>query len=103
MASFVKVAKKSDIPAGTSKQVELEDKGIAIAVYNVNGSYYALDGICPHMGGPLGEGDLDGNVVTCPWHGWQFDVATGNCVVRPGVKQTTYQVKAEGDDILVSL
>ncbi len=103
MPNFVKVAKKSDLPQGACKHVELEDKGISIALYNVNGNLYAMNGTCPHMGGPLGEGDLDGNVVTCPWHGWQFDVTTGNCVIRPGLKQTAYPVKAEGGDILVDL
>ncbi len=103
MGNFVKVSKKFDLPPGACKHIELEGKGIAIALYNVDGKFYAIDGTCSHMGGPLGEGDLDGNVVTCPWHGWQFDVVTGNCVIRPGTKQTTYSVKTEGDDILVEL
>jgi nitrite reductase/ring-hydroxylating ferredoxin subunit len=62
-----------------------------------------MNATCPHMGGPLGEGDLDGNVVSCPWHGWQFDVMTGNCVIRPGLKQDIYPVKVEGDDLLIDL
>ena len=103
MAELLKVAKKTDVPEGTCKHVELEDRGIAVALYNVGGKLYAMDGTCPHMGGPLGEGDLDGNVVTCPWHGWQFDVTTGNCAVRPGTKQTAYPVKTDGDDILVEV
>ena len=49
-------------------------RGRVIALFNVDGTFYALDGVCPHQGGPLGQGTLEGCIVTCPWHGWQFDV-----------------------------
>lgn len=103
MSDFIKVAKVADFSGASCKHIELEDKGIAIALYSINGKFYAMDGTCSHVGGPLGEGDLDGNVVSCPWHGWTFDVMTGNCLIRPGVKLATYEVKTEGDDILVKL
>ncbi|MBI4549934.1 MAG: Rieske (2Fe-2S) protein [Candidatus Omnitrophica bacterium] len=103
MGEFVKVLKKSDLPENSCKQTEIGGKGLAVMVCNIKGAYHAMDATCPHMGGPLGEGDLDGNVVACPWHGWTFDVMTGNCLIRPGVKQSVYAVKTEGDDILVSL
>jgi nitrite reductase/ring-hydroxylating ferredoxin subunit len=103
MADLVKVAKASELPTGSGKQVEVEGKGISVAVFNVDGGFYVIDGTCAHVGGPLGEGGLDGNVVTCPWHGWQYDVMTGNCGVKPGVKQKSYPVKVQGDDIFVEL
>lgn len=99
MGEFVKVAKKGEIPADTGKYVEA--KGREIALFMVANKVYALQHTCPHQGGPLAEGGLDGNVVTCPWHGWQFDVTTGECTFNPSIKQETYCVKEEGDDILV--
>ena len=62
----------------------------------------AIDGICPHQGGPLAEGLLEGTTVTCPWHGWQFDVCTGKTPLGPKIKQPVYEVKVEGQDVLVA-
>jgi len=101
MANFVKVAQISDIPAGQGKCVEVEGKRIAL--FNVEGSFYALDDVCPHQGGPLGEGELMGNVVTCPWHGWEYDVTTGYNMFDTDVKQDQFEVKVEGNDILVAV
>ena len=101
MAQFVKVAKKGEIPADTGKCVEVQ--GRAIALFKIADKIYALNHICPHQGGPLAEGGLDGPVVTCPWHGWQFDVTTGECTFNPSIKQETFPVKEEGDDLLVQI
>lgn len=101
MAEFKKAIKKSELQPGTGKTVELD--GQSVALFNVGGKFCALDNTCPHQGGPLGEGDLAENVVTCPWHGWQFDVTTGSNLVNPEVKQKSYEVKVEGDDVLVSV
>ena len=87
MAEFV-VANADEIPAGTGKTVFAGEK--AIALFNVSGKFYALDNTCPHRGGPLGEGELDGCILTCPWHGWQFDVTTGEST--SGTQATTYKV-----------
>lgn len=103
MSSFVKVAKVADFASANCKHVEMEDKGISIGLFSIDGKIHAMDGTCPHLGGPLGEGLLDGNVVACPWHGWTFDVMTGSCRIRPGVKLATYEVKIEGEDIFVNL
>ncbi len=78
-----KIARCADIPDGKSTIATLED-GREIAIFNVNGQFYALDNRCPHMEGPLGEGEMEGCMVTCPWHGWQFDVKTGACQNMPG-------------------
>jgi nitrite reductase (NADH) small subunit len=71
VAEFVTVADLSELKPGECKTVEAD--GRAIAIFNVAGVVYALENVCLHQGGPLGDGDLDGNVVTCPWHGWQYN------------------------------
>jgi NAD(P)H-dependent nitrite reductase small subunit len=101
MASFVKVAQASEIPAGQGKCVEVGDKRIAI--FNVDGTYYAIDDVCPHQGGPLSEGELSGTTVTCPWHGWEYDVTTGVNRDDSDVAQEKFAVKVEGNDILVEV
>ncbi len=101
MGIFYKAAKKQDIEPGQSAVANVQ--GIPIALFNVEGSFYALHNLCPHRGGPLGEGELSGSEVTCPWHAWQFDVKTGQNPESPHSKVKTYPVKVEGDDILVEL
>lgn len=101
MAEFVKVAATGDIPEGEGRCFDVGDQQVAI--FNVEGTYHALDNVCPHQGGPLGEGELDGKMVTCPWHAWDFDVTTGENSEDPDEKQTVYPVKVDGDDILVEM
>ena len=96
---FVRVASKGEVPAGKICEVHAGDKAIALA--NVAGKYCAISGICLHQGGPLGEGELEGQVVTCPWHGWQFDVTTGKVAPNQGMGVETYPVEVRGDDIFV--
>ena len=100
-ATFTKVATRSDIPAGSGKVIEAN--GQAIAVFNCDGMYYATENTCKHRGGPLGEGTLAGQTVTCPWHGWEFNVASGACQMDESIKLRTFQVKVDGDDILVAV
>ncbi len=100
-AMMTKVANVSDIPAGSGKVVEVD--GTSIAVFNCEGSFYAIENTCKHRGGPLGEGQLSGKTVTCPWHGWQYDVTSGVCTMNPSIKSQTFAVKVDGDDILVSV
>lgn len=99
MGDFVRVASTADVKPGQAVVVEVNGK--TLAVFNVDGAFHAIDNTCVHRGGPLGEGDIHGNVVACPWHGWQFDVTTGECVKNPAAKVEVYQVKVEGDDITV--
>lgn len=101
MGNFKKAAGRADIPEGRGKAVTLE--GNAVALFNVGGTFHAIDNTCKHRGGPLGEGELDKSQVTCPWHGWQYDVTTGECMTAPGVIQKKYNVKVEGDDILIEV
>jgi nitrite reductase (NADH) small subunit len=99
MADFVSVAKVSDILPGQGKTIAVDGK--PIAVFNVGGTFYAIDDTCLHRGGPLGEGELEGNVVTCPWHGWKYDVTTGLSTWNSAVKVGCYPTKIEGDDLKV--
>jgi len=101
MGNFIKAALTKDIQDGSGITVELEGK--SIAVFNSNGKFYAIDNTCKHRGGPLGEGSLDGNVVTCPWHGWQFDITNGNCVTNPAGKINGYALKIERENILIEI
>ncbi len=99
MADFVAVAKVSEILSGTAKVVVV--LGHPVAVFNVDGSFHAVSNVCLHRGGPIGEGMLDGFVVTCPMHGWEYDVRTGGNLANPVARLRTYAVKVEGDSILV--
>jgi len=101
MSEFRKIVAKSEIPAGSGKAMEVD--GNSLAIFNVEGNFYAVDNTCLHKGGPLGEGSLDGSVVTCPWHGWNYDVKTGANIENPEVKVKAYEVKLEGDEILVKV
>ncbi len=93
------VAKLSAIASGSSCQVEID--GERVALHNVDGEIFATSGSCPHQGGPLAEGDIEAGILTCPWHGWRFDIKTGECLTAPGERIACHKVKAEGDDIYV--
>ena len=99
MAEYVKVAATADVAPGTGLVAEVN--GQAIAVFNVDGTFYAMDNTCVHRGGPLGEGELEGEAVTCPWHGWQYNVKTGACITNPSAAVKCYQLKVEGTDVEV--
>lgn len=97
---FVTVARVGEILEGGVKVVRLEDQ--AIAVFLIDGAYYALDDVCTHDGGPLAEGTLDGCIIECPRHGAKFNVKTGAVVALPAISAVpTYAVKIDGDDIKV--
>ena len=97
--AFVKVAALSSLPPGSVTEVTLGENSYAIC--NVNGELHALDGICPHAGGPLGQGNVQDNMVICPWHEWAYDCRTGENDFDPAVKLDLFPVKADGDDILI--
>ena len=99
MSDFVTIAKVSNVREGEGKVVEVNGKEIAL--FNVEGKFYAIDNACRHKGGPLGESVLDGTTVTCPWHHWQYNVMTGISPVNPQIKVDTYEVKVEGDEVKV--
>lgn len=96
----VRVASEKDIPAGQCVVVEV-DADLTVAVANVDGRFYAVDNLCPHRGGPLGEGQLTGTVLQCPWHGWQIDVTTGSMVQNPAVKTSCFPVVVEDGEVSI--
>jgi nitrite reductase (NADH) small subunit len=96
-----RIAFVADCPPGACLEAVAEDR--IVALFNVDGRFYALDGVCPHQGGPLGKGRLEGCVVTCPWHGWQFDVRTGQHQISATIKQECLPTRVDGDDVLVEL
>ena len=102
MANFVRAASVDDIPEGRAIVVDVDGDSLALA--RVDGSVYCIDNICTHDGGPLGEGELDGTALECPRHGARFDVCTGRALSFPAVVPVnTYDVKIEGQDVLVDL
>jgi 3-phenylpropionate/trans-cinnamate dioxygenase ferredoxin subunit len=102
MADFIKVAERSALPPGGKLLAEVD--GRAIALFNVDGSYFAIDDVCTHDGGPLAEGEFSGCEIRCPRHGARFDVRTGKALSFPAVEPVaTHQVEVRGDDILVAL
>jgi nitrite reductase/ring-hydroxylating ferredoxin subunit len=102
MAAFVTVATIHELAPGQGKLVEVDNKRIAL--FHVGGRYYAIDDVCPHRGGPLSEGDLEGEAVVCPWHGAVFDLATGAVRRFPAAAGvTTYTVRVQGEQVEVAL
>ncbi len=101
MGEFVRVTGTGNVQPGHGIVAEVSGK--TLAVFNISGTFHAIDNTCIHRGGPLGEGDVEGSVVTCPWHGWQFDVTTGVCKGNPMAKVEVYEVKVEGADVTVLL
>ena len=102
MAAFIKVATASELAPGQAKRVEVQGK--AIALFNLGESYHAIDDTCTHRGGPLSEGDVEGQVVTCPWHGAKFNVTSGEVLgppARAGVSR--YTVRVKGSDVEVEV
>jgi nitrite reductase (NADH) small subunit len=101
MPNFVKVASVSQVAPGTGIVANADGK--EVAVFNVDGEFYAIDNVCKHRGGPLGEGELEGDTVTCPWHAWQYNVKTGMCLTKDGIKMDAYEVRVEDGDIKIAI
>ena len=101
MANWIRIASVTDCPPGTAREFVAGDR--IVAIFNVDGHYYAMDGICPHQGGPLGKGQLSQTMVTCPWHGWRFDVRTGQHETSPSVCHPAFPVKTQGTDLFVNV
>ncbi len=118
------VGKTADIPVGGRKIIVPFRGRAGIGIFNVNGAYYALRNICPHKRGPLCTGEVsgrsittappsvtngfvdyerDGEILRCPWHAWQFDIATGQCLVDPAVRVKTYPIIVDGEDLIVDI
>lgn len=100
MSSFIRVATRDELPSGGKKLIEID--GRAIAVFNVDDEFYAIDDVCTHDGGPLAEGALIGCEIECPRHGARFDVRTGRALCMPAIEPVTvHPVELRGDDIYI--
>jgi nitrite reductase (NADH) small subunit len=100
MTNFIKLTALPELPA-VNEVKEFACGGRTICVANVNGEISALENICLHRGGPLGQGVIEGGKIICPWHGWAWDPKTGEA--GPGAKIAVYPVKIEGGDVLIDL
>lgn len=105
MDDWIEAAKLADVPEGTTAEVVVGDA--ILALIHAGGEVHALDGMCAHQGGPLGKGRVesrpDGCTLTCPWHGWQYDPATGRQLLSEHIRQRRYPVRIAGDTIQVRL
>ena len=101
MSRRVFIGPAADVPIGEGRVVEAEGK--TLALFNVDGAFYALDNACTHRGGPLGEGDLEGAMVVCPWHAWRWDVRTGANANNPAVRMPCFPVSVDDGRVFVEL
>ena len=102
MAIKARCGPAAEIPPGASKVVEINEH--VVAIFNLGGEFYAIDNVCPHQGGPLGEGYLeDTGVVSCPWHAWNFNIRTGLSPIDPDVKVSCYPVRVEDGEVIVQI
>lgn len=101
MARLVKVGRADDLAEGQGTLARVD--GQRIAIFHVGGRYYALEATCPHEGGPLADGVIEGARVLCPWHGYDFDLKTGACGLEPGLRVLTYPVKVQDGDLLIEM
>ncbi len=97
--SFVRIAAAADVPPGTGRAYTLGRYDVAL--FNVDGRFYALENSCPHQGGPIADGWLEGAEVTCPWHGWCFDVRSGKMTLGDFARITRFAVELRGQDVYV--
>jgi nitrite reductase (NADH) small subunit len=97
--AFVRTAKTNEVSPGTIREFHVEGKAVALA--NIGGKFFAINNTCLHRGGPLGKGTMEGNFVTCPWHGWQYDVTNGKVKQNPSVEVDCYKIEVRGEDIFV--
>jgi nitrite reductase (NADH) small subunit len=101
MPNFTPVADLKDIPPGTAKVVSV--RNVEVALFNLEGSIFAIDNMCQHAGGPLGEGTIKGDIVICPWHGYRYYIKTGQYVKNPEMSVACYPVKVEDGKISVAV
>jgi nitrite reductase (NADH) small subunit len=102
MTAFFRIAQASDLPAvNQAKEFAFGDKVVCVA--NVNGTISAMDNVCLHHGGPLGQGMIEGGKVVCPWHGWQYDPQTGQAAHNSNARVAVYPIKIENGDVMVEI
>jgi nitrite reductase (NADH) small subunit len=99
---YIRIGCLSDLPPeGAAKEFTIGDRVVCVA--NVNGTISAVDNVCLHRGGPLGQGVIMDSKIVCPWHGWMWDPKTGEATHDPTTRLAVYPIKVDGDDVLVDL
>jgi 3-phenylpropionate/trans-cinnamate dioxygenase ferredoxin component len=99
---FVAVCKVAELPEMGKRVVEVEDR--LVALFHVSGTFWAIDDVCTHDGGPLAEGELEDHTIACPRHGAKFDIRTGKALTMPATRDTVaHEVKVEGEDVWIRL
>lgn len=101
MGRRIRVAALDELEPGRGKLVQVEGQNIAL--FKVDGSVYAISAICPHEGGPLEEGEVEGETVICPWHAYDFNLETGECEVTSDLRAETFPVSVEAGEVFVEL
>jgi nitrite reductase (NADH) small subunit len=101
LKQFIRAARRSEIPEGSGRCISIG--GCTVALFHANGEFYAVENSCKHQGGPLGDGEVYGTHVVCPWHGWEYDFSTGCNIDDPSMKLTCFAVRIEDDDVLVEI
>jgi nitrite reductase/ring-hydroxylating ferredoxin subunit len=101
VSHWIRLTSTADLPPGACGEFVAGER--IVALFNVEGQVYALDGICPHQGGPLGKGALEGCIVTCPWHGFQFDVTSGQHQTSKSLVHPRFPVKMEAGEVFVDV
>lgn len=102
MPEFVRIGSVSELPPdGEAKEFECQGKTVCVA--RVNGEVTAMDNVCLHRGGPLGQGVVMGEKIVCPWHGWEFDLKTGQAGQNRDMAVSVYRVRIEGNNVLVEI
>jgi nitrite reductase (NADH) small subunit len=101
MSEFRTVCKTADVVDGEGKTVSVDNK--LIALFRVDGQYFAIDDVCPHMGASLSGGYVENGIVTCPWHAWRFRLSDGAWADNPRVKTGCYPVRVVGEEIQVQI
>jgi nitrite reductase (NADH) small subunit len=102
MPTFTRLTTLSELPA-TNEAKEFRCGNQEICISNVNGTYSAMDNVCLHLGGPIGQGMIEGGKVICPWHGWAYDPKTGEAAHDPRVKLGIYPLKIENGDVFIEM
>jgi nitrite reductase (NADH) small subunit len=102
MSQFVSLTTQSELP-GVGEAREFPCGGRTICIANVGGTYGAMDNVCPHRGGPLGQGMIERGKVVCPWHGWAWDPLTGAADQDSRMKIAVYPLKIQGGDVLIEI
>jgi len=100
--ALIKIGTRTDLPE-PGKVKEFLARGRFVCVANVDGEICAMDNVCPHWGGPLGQGKIEDGKIVCPWHGWQYDPRTGKTPRKADVRLTIFKLEIEGDDVFVEL